>query len=57
MEGNKIVNDDTKIVTVMNRYFKNRTKHMNLKVNKISNRKELPNILDTFEKLQECADD
>ena len=57
MEGNEIVNDDTKIVTVMNRYFKNRTKHMNLKVNKISNRKELPNILDTFEKLQECADD
>ena len=48
MEGNEIVNDDTKIVTIMNRYFKNRTKHMNLKANKISNRKELVNILDTF---------
>ena len=32
----------------MNRYFTNITKHTNLKANKISNREELVNILDTF---------
>ena len=48
MEGNEIVNDDGKNATIMNRYFMNITKHMNLKTNKISNREELVNILDTF---------
>ena len=48
MEGNEIVNDDGKNATIMNRYFMNITKYMNLKTNKISNREELANILDTF---------
>ena len=48
MEGNKIVNDDGKIANIMNRYFTNITKHMNLKANKIIHREELVNILDTF---------
>ena len=48
MEGNEIVNDDGEIATIMNRYFMNITKHMNLKANKISHREELVNILDTF---------
>ena len=48
MEENEIFNDDGKITTIMNRYFTNKTKHMNLKANKISHRKELMNILDTF---------
>ena len=49
MEGNEIVNDDGKIATIMNRYFTNITKYMNLKANNISHREELVNILDTFE--------
>ena len=49
VEGNEIVNDDGKISAIMNRYFKNTTKHMNLEANKISDREELVNILDTFE--------
>ena len=48
VEGNEIVNDDGKIATIMNRYFTNITKHMNLKANKISHREELVNILNTF---------
>ena len=48
MDGDEIVNDDGKIATIMNRYFTNITKHMNLKANKISHREELVNILDTF---------
>ena len=48
VKRNEIVNDDGKIVTIMNRYFTNITKHMNLKTNKISHREELVNILDTF---------
>ena len=48
MEGNEIANGDGKIATIMNRYFTNITKHMNLKANKISHREELVNILDTF---------
>ena len=46
VEGNEIV--DGKIATIMNRYFTNITKQMNFKVNKISHREELVNILDTF---------
>ena len=41
MEENEIVNDDGKIATIMNRYFTNITKHMNLKANKINYREEL----------------
>ena len=48
MEGNEIVNDDRKTATIMNRYFTNVTKHMNLKAAKINHREELVNILDTF---------
>ena len=48
VEGNEIVNADGKIATIMNRYFTNITKHMNLKANKISHREELVNILNTF---------
>ena len=48
VEGNEIINDDGEIATIMNRYFMNITKHMNLKANKISHREELVNILDTF---------
>ena len=48
MEGNEIVSDDRKIATIMNRYFTNITKHINLKANKISHREELVDILDTF---------
>ena len=48
VEGNEIVNDDGKIATIMNRYFANITKHMNLKANKISHREELVNTLDAF---------
>ena len=48
VEGNEIVNDDGKIATIMNRYFTNITKHMNLNANKISHREELVNILDTL---------
>ena len=48
VEGNEIVNDDGKIATIMNRYFTNITKHMNLKANKNSHREELVNLLDTF---------
>ena len=48
VEENEIVNDDGKIATIMNRYFTNIAKHMNFKVNKISHREELVNILDTF---------
>ena len=48
VEGNEIVKDDEKIPTVMNSYFTNITKHMNLKANKISHQEELVNILDTF---------
>ena len=48
VEGNEIVIDDGKIATIMNRYFTNITKHMNLKANKISHQEELLNILDTF---------
>ena len=33
VERNEIVNDDGKIAAVMNSYFTNRTKHMNLKAN------------------------
>ena len=47
-EGNEIVNDDGKIAFIMNMYFTNITKHMNLKTNKMSHREELVNILDTF---------
>ena len=46
MGGNEIVCDDGKIATIMNRYFTNISKHMNLKTNKISHREELLNILD-----------
>ena len=42
LEGNEIT------ATIMNRYFTNITKHMNLEANKISHREELVNILDTF---------
>ena len=48
VEGIEIVNDDGKIATIMNRYFTNITKHMNLKANEISHREKLVNILDTF---------
>ena len=48
VEGNEIINGNGKIATIMNRCFTNITKHMNLKANKISHRKELVNILDTF---------
>ena len=48
MEENEIVHDDRKIATIMNRYFTNVTKHMNLKAEKINHREELVNILDTF---------
>ena len=48
VEGNEKVNDDGKIATIMNRYFTNITKHMNLKANKISHPEELVNILNTF---------
>ena len=48
VEGNEIVNEDGKIATIMNGYFTNITKHMNLKANKISHREELVNILETF---------
>ena len=43
-----MANDDRKIATIMNRYFTNITKHMNLKANKISHREELVKILDTI---------
>ena len=36
------------IAIIINRYFANITKHMNLNTNKISHREELMNILDTF---------
>ena len=48
MKGNEIVNADGTITTILNRYFTNITKQMNLDVNKISHREELVNILDTF---------
>ena len=48
VEGNEILNDDGKVAFVMNIYFTNITKHMNLKANKITHREELVNILDTF---------
>ena len=48
VEGNEIVNDDGNIATIMNRYFTSTTIYMNLKVNKISHREELVNILDKF---------
>ena len=47
MEGNEIINDDGNISTIMNRYFMNITKHMNLKANKISHQEEILNM-DTF---------
>ena len=31
VEGNEIVNDDGKVAAIMNRYFTNITKHMNVK--------------------------
>ena len=43
----QIVNDDGKIATIVNRYFTNITKHMNLKANKISHQEEILNM-DTF---------
>ena len=48
MEGNEIVNDDRKIATIMNSYFTNITKHMNLKASNISHQEKLVNILDIF---------
>ena len=48
VEGNEIVNDDGKVAGIMNRYFTNITKHMNIKVNKISHEEELLEIVDTF---------
>ena len=48
MEENELVNGDVKIATIMNRYFANITKHMDLKANKISHREELVNMFDTF---------
>ena len=48
VEGNETANDDGKIATIMNRYFKNITKYMNLNGNKISHREELVDIMDTF---------
>ena len=48
VKRNQTVNDDGKIATIMNRYFTNITKHMNLKADEISHREELVNILDTF---------
>ena len=46
VKGNEIVKDNGNIATIMNRYFTNITKNMNLKANKISHRKELVNIPD-----------
>ena len=48
VEGNEIISDDGKIATIINMYFTNITKHMNLKANKISHREEIVNILNTF---------
>ena len=48
MEENELVNGDVKIATIMNRYFTNITKHMDLKANKFSHREELVNMFDTF---------
>ena len=48
VKENERVNDGRKIATIMNRYFTNITKHMNLKANKINHQEELLNILDTF---------
>ena len=48
MEENEIVNDDRKIATIMNSYFTNITKHMNLKASNISHQEKLVNILDIF---------
>ena len=56
MEGNKIVNDDGKIATIMNRYFTNITKHMNLKASKISHREEVVTILDIFKNHKSVQD-
>ena len=47
-EENEIVNDDGKIATIVNRYFTNINKHINLKTKKISHREEIVKILDTF---------
>ena len=47
-EENEIVNDDGKIATIVNRYFTNITKHINLKTNKSSHKEEIIKILDTF---------
>ena len=48
VEGNEIVTDDGKVAGIMNRYFTNITKHMNIKANKISHEEELLEIVDTF---------
>ena len=48
VKENEIVDNDGKIAAIMNRYFTNITKHMNLKANKISHREELVNKIDTF---------
>ena len=40
VKENEIVDNDRKIAAIMNRYFTNITKHMNLKANKISQQEE-----------------
>ena len=46
LKENEIVDEDGKIAAILNKYFTNITKHMNLKANK--RREELVNKIDTF---------
>ena len=46
LEENEIVDEDGKIAAILNKYFTNITKHMNLEANK--RREELVNKIDTF---------
>lgn len=45
---NEIVSDGRKIATIMNKYFNDINKHVNLRADKISHREKLVNVLDTF---------
>lgn len=57
MQENEIISDEGKMVTIMNKYLGNITKHSHLKANIVNRWEKLMNILDQFKKSQECTED
>ena len=57
MQENEIISDEGKMVTIMNKYLGNITKHSHLKANIVKCWEKLMNMLDQFKKSQECTED